>query len=134
MLKTDEDDPLFALLKMYQEYRSILTEEESNEKCDLSLLQNKALEVIESFKDASKIFKYIIVDEYQDTNSIQEQLYFALAGNKNICVVGDDDQALYRFRGSTVENFVEFPSRVKNYLGIETSKITLSINYRSRKK
>jgi DNA helicase-2/ATP-dependent DNA helicase PcrA len=132
--KTDKVDTLFDILRMYKEYRNILNEDETFEKCDLSLLQNKALEVIESFKDSSNIFKYLIVDEYQDTNSIQEQLYFALAGNKNICVVGDDDQALYRFRGSTVENFVEFPTRVKNYLGIETSKIPLSINYRSRKK
>lgn len=134
LIKTDVDDTLYAILNMYKEYREILIENETFERCDLSLLQNKALEVIESFEDASKIFKHIIVDEYQDTNSIQEQLYFALAGNKNICVVGDDDQALYRFRGSTVENFVEFPTRVKNYLGIETSKIPLSINYRSRKK
>lgn len=134
LMKTNEDEPLFAILKMYQEYRNILTEEESYEKCDLSLIQHKALEVIESFEGASKIFKYIIVDEYQDTNSIQEQLYFALAGNNNICVVGDDDQALYRFRGSTVENFVEFPNRVKSNLNIETYKISLSINYRSRKK
>ncbi|WP_019669916.1 UvrD-helicase domain-containing protein [Eudoraea adriatica] len=134
LFKTDQRDLLFAILRMYKEYRNILIENETFEKCDLSLLQNKALEVIESFKDASNIFKYLIVDEYQDTNSIQEQLYFALAGNKNICVVGDDDQALYRFRGSTVENFVEFPKRVKSYLGIETTKISLSINYRSKRK
>ncbi|WP_425077288.1 UvrD-helicase domain-containing protein [Psychroserpens sp. S379A] len=132
--KTDEVDTLFSILKMYEEYRTILVEDENLERCDLSLIQNKALEVIEQFEDASKIFKYIIVDEYQDTNSIQEQLYFALAGNKNICVVGDDDQALYRFRGSTVENFVEFPARVKKHLKIETRKIPLSINYRSKKK
>lgn len=131
---TDEEDGLFAILKMYKEYRHILLENEIYDRCDLSLLQDKALEVIENYEDARSIFKYIIVDEYQDTNSIQEQLYFALAGNKNICVVGDDDQALYRFRGSTVENFVDFPNRVEKYLKIETSKIPLSINYRSRKK
>lgn len=134
LIKTNGDNTLYAILLMYKEYRNILTEDETFDKCDLSLLQDKALEVIEGFKDASNIFKYLIIDEYQDTNSIQEQLYFSLAGNKNICVVGDDDQALYRFRGSTVENFVEFPTRVKNYLNIETTKISLSINYRSRKK
>lgn len=131
--KTDEKDGLFFILKMYQEYRNILTEGEMFDKCDLSLLQDKALSVVEDYSLASKIFKYIIVDEYQDTNSIQEQLYFSLAGNKNICVVGDDDQALYRFRGSTVENFVEFPKRVKKNLNINTTKISLSINYRSKK-
>ena len=51
----------------------------------------------------------MIVDEYQDTNTIQKKIYMQLAsGNKNICVVGDDDQALYRFRGATVENLVDF--------------------------
>ncbi len=132
--KTDESDGLYAILNMYNEYRVILNEDEIIDKCDLSLIQDKALQAIESYQGASKTFKYIIVDEYQDTNSIQEQLYFALAGNKNICVVGDDDQALYRFRGSTVENFVEFPIRVKSNLGIETTKIPLSINYRSKEK
>lgn len=131
---TDEDDCLFAILKMYKEYRKILIENNVYDMCDLSLIQDKALDVIESYENAKFIFKHIIVDEYQDTNNIQEQLYFALTGNKNICVVGDDDQALYRFRGSTVENFVEFPDRVKKYLGIETTKIPLSINYRSRNK
>lgn len=132
--KTDEDDGLCAILKMYQEYRNILVEDKLFDQSDLSLIQDKALQVVENYEGAKKIFKYLIVDEYQDTNTIQEQLYFALAGNKNICVVGDDDQALYRFRGSTVENFVEFPTRVQKYLKVETTKIPLSINYRSRKK
>lgn len=129
-----KDEILRSILLMYKEYRNILTENEITEKCDLSLIQDKALQIIESYEDSKFIFKYLIVDEYQDTNSIQEQIYFALAGNKNICVVGDDDQALYRFRGSTVENFVEFPIRVKKYLGVSTNKIPLSINYRSKRK
>ncbi len=55
-------------------------------------------EVLEELR--SKI-THIMVDEYQDTNNIQEQIIFLLAGNrKNICVVGDDDQGLYRFRGA----------------------------------
>lgn len=132
--KTEEEDGLYAILKMYKEYRNILIEDDLFDQSDLSLIQDKALQVVEKFDGAKKIFKYIIVDEYQDTNSIQEQLYFGLSGNKNICVVGDDDQALYRFRGSTVENFVEFPTRAQQHLGIETTKIPLSINYRSRKK
>lgn len=132
--ETDEDDLLYSLLIMYREYRECLKDNGTIECCDLSLIQEKALEVIESYKGSSKIFKHIIVDEYQDTNFIQEQFYFKLAGNKNICVVGDDDQALYRFRGSTVENFVEFPDRIKKLLGSKTTKIPLAINYRSKKK
>lgn len=131
--QTSEDEGLYFILKMYKEYRSILVEGEMFDKCDLSLIQERALQVVEAHDPARLIFKYIIVDEYQDTNSIQEQLYFALAGNKNICVVGDDDQALYRFRGSTVENFVEFPARVSRYLNCTTKKIPLSINYRSQR-
>ena len=76
----------------------------------------------------------MIIDEYQDTNTIQEQLFFRLAtGHQNICVVGDDDQALYRFRGATVENFVQFPDRCMQYLGIKPRRIPLTTNYRSRK-
>nr|MBC8446569.1 ATP-dependent helicase [Chloroflexota bacterium] len=63
----------------------------------------------------------------------QERLFFRLAqGHCNLCVVGDDDQALYRFRGATVENFVEFPSRCQKYLGMQPRRVLLSVNYRSR--
>ena len=134
MKKVDNTHVLHHLLRMYQEYLQCLKDSDNVELCDLALIQEKALQIIEKNDHASTVFKHIIVDEYQDTNYIQEQLYFKLAGNKNICVVGDDDQALYRFRGSTVENFVEFPARVKKYLNEETTKIPLSINYRSRNK
>lgn len=133
----DESETLYRLLRMYQEYLLCLEEEggSSTSASDFSLIQEKALRALEAFPEASRIFRHVIVDEYQDTNYIQEQLYFTLAGNQNICVVGDDDQALYRFRGATVENFVEFPQRVRQYLGdqVVTTKIPLSINYRSRK-
>lgn len=59
----------------------------------------------------SKI-RYLMIDEYQDTNFIQEQLVFLLGErHQNICVVGDDDQGLYRFRGATIRNILEFPSK-----------------------
>ena len=77
----------------------------------------------------------VIIDEYQDTNPIQEKLIFKLGGgNKNICVVGDDRRALYRFRGSTVENFVDFPDKCIQILGEKPKTIPLDINYRSRKR
>jgi DNA helicase-2/ATP-dependent DNA helicase PcrA len=100
---------------------------------DFSLLQREALQVIQSSLAASNVFRHVIVDEYQDTNTIQEQIFFALAGgHKNICVVGDDDQALYRFRGATVENFVQFPQRCQHQLGVVPREIPLNMNYRSR--
>ncbi len=100
---------------------------------DFSLLQREALQVIQRSVAASNAFHHVIVDEYQDTNTIQEQLFFALAsGHKNICVVGDDDQALYRFRGATVENFVQFPQRCQTNLSVSPRTIPLVRNYRSR--
>lgn len=70
-----------------------------------------------------------MIDEYQDTNYIQEQIVFLLgAKHHNICVVGDDDQGLYRFRGATIRNILEFPHKFEN----EGCKIIpLVVNYRS---
>jgi len=75
------------------------------------------------------IFHYILVDEYQDTNFIQEEILFSLVKpENNICVVGDEDQSLYRFRGATVRNILEFPSHFSN-----CRQIKLTTNYRSHK-
>ena len=99
---------------------------------DLALLQQAAFNLL-CAGAAPGVFKHVIVDEYQDTNGIQEQLYFKLAEtSRNICVVGDDDQALYRFRGATVENFVQFPERCRAYLAQTPRRIELNTNYRSR--
>lgn len=74
-----------------------------------------------------KKFKYVLVDEYQDTNHMQYLLTSLLAGGyENICVVGDDDQSIYRFRGATIENILNFE---KQYRGSRT--IRLEQNYRS---
>lgn len=127
------DGDLKLLLKMYQAYRSSL-DSGSTSQVDFSLLQQKAYESLEKSSGAGQVFKHIVIDEYQDTNAIQEKLFFKLAGgNQNLCVVGDDDQALYRFRGATVENFVQFPARVRDQWGREPTTIPLNINYRSRK-
>ncbi|MBE6732456.1 MAG: ATP-dependent DNA helicase PcrA [Ruminococcaceae bacterium] len=72
-------------------------------------------------------FKYIMVDEYQDTNHAQFVLVSMLAGkNGNLCVVGDDDQSIYRFRGATIENILNFEEQ---FTGAKT--IRLEQNYRS---
>ena len=72
-------------------------------------------------------FRYVLVDEYQDTNHLQYLLTSLLAGGyENICVVGDDDQSIYRFRGATIENILNFE---KQYRGART--IRLEQNYRS---
>ncbi|MFZ1829006.1 MAG: UvrD-helicase domain-containing protein [Candidatus Competibacteraceae bacterium] len=88
---------LNAACLLYQNYRDRLTADQAT---DLSLLQQHALDLLQSHPGAGQIFHHVIIDEYQDTNTIQERLFFALAnGHHNLCVVGDDDQALYRFRG-----------------------------------
>ncbi|MDR1116773.1 MAG: UvrD-helicase domain-containing protein [Oscillospiraceae bacterium] len=74
-----------------------------------------------------KKFKYVLIDEYQDTNNLQYLLAKLLAGGwQNICVVGDDDQSIYRFRGATIENILSFESQYKR-----TRVIKLEQNYRS---
>ena len=72
-------------------------------------------------------FKYILVDEYQDTNHAQYKLIYLLANkHKNLCVVGDDDQSIYKFRGATITNILEFESEYEN-----ATTIRLEQNYRS---
>jgi len=123
------------LLRLYAAYQDSLRVKINLRLTDFALLQQEAYRVLEQFASSGSVFKYVIVDEYQDTNTIQERIFFKLAaGTKNICVVGDDDQALYRFRGATVENFVEFPSRCQQYLGQPPRRISLDTNYRSRRR
>jgi len=128
------DATLAALLRMYDRYQADLREAGVVESVDFSTLQQRAYRFFLSSEASKSVFRHVIIDEYQDTNSIQEKLFFRLAaGHKNICVVGDDDQALYRFRGATVENLVEFENRCEGFLGCRPRRIDLGINYRSRK-
>ncbi|ALT68733.1 ATP-dependent helicase [Methanobrevibacter millerae] len=105
---------------------------------DFTMLESKFLDSLRSGK--MDIFlddlKIILIDEYQDTNLIQEEIYFtmaqsAIANGGSISVVGDDDQSLYRFRGATVDLFTNFKSRVREKLGIDVREINLRTNYRS---
>lgn len=131
---------LRRLIDLYAEYRKSLADA-NPVLTDFALLQQAALRVLQDpgnspgENGAGTAFKHVIVDEYQDTNTIQERLIFALAAsNRSVCVVGDDDQALYRFRGATVENFVSFTQRCQRYFGIKPKVIPLETNYRSRKR
>ena len=133
-----KDPTLKELIELYSQYCTTLAE--SNPRLtDYSLLQQEALKTLQEFRksggNSDRMFRHVIIDEYQDTNTIQEKLVFELSSDhKNICVVGDDDQALYRFRGATVENFVDFPERLAAALSVTPKKIPLVKNYRSRKK
>jgi len=124
---------LDLLVRLYAGYRDLLARSTPLRCTDFSLVQQEAYRAISDQVEDTLVFRHVIVDEYQDTNTIQERLFFRLAeGYRNLCVVGDDDQALYRFRGATVENFVQFPERCQRYLGCEPRCIPLSVNYRSR--
>lgn len=129
-LMKDDDLSISVLGRILKEYREILNEENL---VDFSSIQTETYNLLCNHKDVleelhSKI-THIMVDEYQDTNYIQEQLVFLLAGDrKNICVVGDDDQGLYRFRGATIRNILEFPSK---FAAGECRIIPLVVNYRS---
>jgi len=129
---------LRRLVDLYGEYREALRKAQPP-ITDFALLQQAALKALDELDRVAgtnlsgQIFKHVIIDEYQDTNTIQERLIFRLSSrHRNICVVGDDDQALYRFRGATVENFVQFPERCVRHLGKKPKTIPLEKNYRSR--
>lgn len=112
-------------------------------RCDFSVLQEYFLNFLDSPSgqeflmgdEPSKIppITHILVDEFQDTNPIQEDIYFKIAKKttKNLVVVGDDDQALYRFRGGTVDSLVNFGARCKAELGVSPATVNLNENLRS---
>ena len=109
-------------------YQSRLKENNAVDFDDIILLTVKLLQENEEVRAFyQRKFRYVLVDEYQDTNHLQYLLTSLLAGGyENICVVGDDDQSIYRFRGATIENILDFE---KQYKG--TRIIRLEQNYRS---
>lgn len=116
------------VVEIYKKYQTKLFTNNSIDFDDLLVLPNKILEnypeVLEIYQNK---YKYILIDEYQDTNNIQYKLTKMLAKkNKNICVVGDSDQSIYSFRGADFRNILNFE---KDYQ--DATVITLDINYRS---
>lgn len=111
---------------------------ETNLMYDYSKIETDFYESLKNgnFSELEKTIRFILVDEYQDTNLLQENIYFELAkiaikNDGSIMVVGDDDQSIYRFRGATVDLFTECQSRIHDSLLIDLQKIHLSKNYRS---
>ena len=122
----DYADELFA--KVYREYQDSLRK---NNALDFDDLIMKTVELFRAFPEVlenyQKRFLYIMVDEYQDTNTAQFELVRLLAAaNRNICVVGDDDQSIYKFRGANIRNILDFE---KVYPDAKVVK--LEQNYRS---
>jgi DNA helicase II / ATP-dependent DNA helicase PcrA len=117
-----------TILPVYKIYQQKLTDLNACDFGDLILHTVKILEKNDDIKEIySRNFKYILVDEYQDTNYIQSRWLNLLAQkNKNLCCVGDDDQSIYSWRGAEIKNFLEFDQIYKN-----TKVIRLEQNYRS---
>lgn len=116
--------------KLYKEYQNRL---KSANALDFDDLIYKTVELLESFPEELEYyqnrFRYIMVDEYQDTNYAQFRLVQLLSQkHQNLCVVGDDDQSIYRFRGATIENILNFEKQFQNAVVIR-----LEQNYRSTK-
>lgn len=119
----------------YKEYQKRLKQ---NNALDFDDLIFKTVELFENHQDVleyyQKRFKYIMVDEYQDTNTVQFKLISILASTRNedgeiehnLCVVGDDDQSIYKFRGANIYNILNFEKQFK-----DTKVIKLEQNYRS---
>ena len=116
------------IARAYEKYQTQLKENNALDFDDIIYVTVQLLQQNEEIRRYyQKKFRYVLVDEYQDTNHMQYLLTSLLAGGyENICVVGDDDQSIYRFRGASIENILSFE---KQYRGCRT--IRLEQNYRS---
>ena len=127
-VEADNDIRMLHVARAYQKYQTRLKE---NNALDFDDIIFQTVLLLQEHEDVrtyyQRKFRYVLVDEYQDTNHMQYLLTSLLAGGyENICVVGDDDQSIYRFRGATIENILNFE---KQYHGSRI--IRLEQNYRS---
>lgn len=129
VLSASADPFLKDLGRSYLAYKQALF---AKNRVDFAHLQRLVLDLLDDVgvgEAVTRGIKFVLVDEYQDTNFVQEQLVLKLSSaSGNLCVVGDEDQSLYRFRGSTVRNILEFPQRLA---GCKVVKLTR--NYRSHR-
>ncbi len=117
-----------VIADVYELYQKKLKKNNALDFDDIVFMAVKALsenpDVLEKYRER---FRYIMVDEYQDTNNAQYMLISLLAGSDgNICVVGDDDQSIYRFRGANIRNILDFEKEYPN-----AHVVKLEQNYRS---
>ena len=127
-LNAARDYRLRQTARIYREYQNQL---KKNNALDFDDLIVKAVELLEESREVREYyqerFKYVMVDEYQDTNYAQFKLVSLLAGKyRNLCVVGDDDQSIYRFRGADIKNILSFE---ETFPGAKV--VRLEQNYRS---
>ncbi|WP_299549775.1 UvrD-helicase domain-containing protein [uncultured Helicobacter sp.] len=127
-LKSAHNDTYKHLAKVYEKYQEFLLQKNMVDFDDLLLLP---LEIMQNHKEIAKEvsekYQYIMVDEYQDTNHLQYLLLKCLCStHQNLCVVGDDDQSIYSWRGANIQNILQFSEHFKG-----AKVIKLQENYRS---
>ena len=121
----------FVQLKIAIVYKEYEAQMRANNALDFDDLLVKTVQLLETQPDVrenyQERFRYIMVDEYQDTNTVQFRLVSLLAGKyRNLCVVGDDDQSIYKFRGANIRNILDFEKEFS-----DAKVIKLEQNYRS---
>lgn len=121
----------FVQLKIAKVYKEYKAQMRANNALDFDDLLVKTVQLLETQPDVrenyQERFRYIMVDEYQDTNTVQFRLVSLLAGKyRNLCVVGDDDQSIYKFRGANIRNILDFEKEFS-----DAKVIKLEQNYRS---
>lgn len=115
------------VLECYRRYNSTLKENNGMDFSDILVNLHKLLEIPEVLEKLQEKFQYIMVDEYQDTNNIQYNIITKIAAKyRNICVVGDENQSIYGFRGANIKNILDFEKEYKDALVVK-----LEENYRS---
>lgn len=117
-----------TIAKVYEQYEAHLLENNLVDFDDLLALTYRLLDTFEDLaKETSEKYQYIMIDEYQDTNELQFRLLKKLcSAHDNLCVVGDDDQSIYGWRGANIRNILEFDKDFK-----KTHMVKLENNYRS---
>lgn len=129
-LRKDRDSAVQVLAVAYELYQKLLEEENAMDFSSIQVIAYNLLKDNEAVRaKIQEQIQYAMIDEYQDTNYVQEQLILSIVEkNYNLVVVGDDDQGLYRFRGATIRNILEFPDKWEN-----CAKFNLVENYRSER-
>lgn len=131
MRQAGTDYRMGSIAKVYEKYQAALKSADAVDFDDIIVLTVRLLEQFpEVLSYYQNRYRYIMVDEYQDTNHAQYRLVSLLAaGHGNLCVVGDDDQSIYKFRGATIENILSFEEQFE-----KARVIRLEQNYRSTKR
>ena len=122
----------FVQLKIAKVYKEYEAQMRANNALDFDDLLVKTVQLLETQPDVrenyQERFRYIMVDEYQDTNTVQFRLVSLLAGKyRNLCVVGDDDQSIYKFRGANIRNILDFEKEFSDAKVIKLEQNYLSV-------